>query len=188
MVGEIQFRFWRNEIYGIRNLSGPHEVNFVLGPTCTVRWVMCAPCEERIEAQHAPKRIKGEYIKSACNQCRAKRIRCNGEQPCVNCIKRNLECAYREDKRRLKRSSVYLSTQATSEENDSLLDIQSGIVLPSVDDRVLIEPDRLEIFFEVIKYYVLIHLMEVRHSPSWPSCGSSQDCQDSRHPMASHMW
>ncbi|AGO12523.1 AaceriAER183Cp [[Ashbya] aceris (nom. inval.)] len=33
-------------------------------------------------------------VSKACDICRAKKIRCNGEEPCVNCEKFNLECAY----------------------------------------------------------------------------------------------
>ncbi|AET41260.1 uncharacterized protein Ecym_7440 [Eremothecium cymbalariae DBVPG len=33
-------------------------------------------------------------VSKACDTCRAKKIKCNGEEPCSNCGKHDLECAY----------------------------------------------------------------------------------------------
>ncbi|KAF5632879.1 hypothetical protein F52700_6417 [Fusarium sp. NRRL 52700] len=38
-------------------------------------------------------------ISKACQECRAKKIKCNGETPCQNCSMRNLSCVYREKAR-----------------------------------------------------------------------------------------
>ncbi|KAG8669526.1 hypothetical protein FPOAC2_08858 [Fusarium poae] len=38
-------------------------------------------------------------ISKACQECRAKKIKCNGETPCQNCRMRNLSCVYREKAR-----------------------------------------------------------------------------------------
>ncbi|KAG1436911.1 hypothetical protein G6F56_013351 [Rhizopus delemar] len=37
------------------------------------------------------KRLK---VISACCECRRKKTKCNGEKPCIGCIKTNLECRY----------------------------------------------------------------------------------------------
>ncbi|KAF5017683.1 hypothetical protein F66182_10368 [Fusarium sp. NRRL 66182] len=38
-------------------------------------------------------------ISKACQECRTKKIKCNGETPCQNCGMRNLSCVYREKAR-----------------------------------------------------------------------------------------
>ncbi|KAM0434007.1 hypothetical protein ACHAPT_003951 [Fusarium lateritium] len=38
-------------------------------------------------------------ISKACQECRVKKIKCNGETPCQNCRLRNLGCVYREKAR-----------------------------------------------------------------------------------------
>lgn len=38
-------------------------------------------------------------ISKACHECRARKIRCNGQQPCDRCKLRGLDCAYREKAR-----------------------------------------------------------------------------------------
>ncbi|KAM0561578.1 hypothetical protein ACHAPJ_002746 [Fusarium lateritium] len=38
-------------------------------------------------------------ISKACQECRAKKIKCNGETPCQNCRMRSLSCVYREKAR-----------------------------------------------------------------------------------------
>ncbi|KAF7561008.1 hypothetical protein G7046_g3144 [Stylonectria norvegica] len=42
-------------------------------------------------------------ISKACHECRAKKIRCNGETPCERCKSRDLDCVYREKARNRKR-------------------------------------------------------------------------------------
>lgn len=37
------------------------------------------------------KRLK---VLSACNECRRKKTKCNGEKPCTGCLKANVECKY----------------------------------------------------------------------------------------------
>ncbi|KAM0343592.1 hypothetical protein ACHAPU_008343 [Fusarium lateritium] len=38
-------------------------------------------------------------ISKACQECRTKKIKCNGDSPCQNCRMRNLSCVYREKAR-----------------------------------------------------------------------------------------
>lgn len=40
------------------------------------------------------KTVMRKRVSKACDICRAKKIRCNGEEPCVNCEKFNLGCTY----------------------------------------------------------------------------------------------
>lgn len=40
------------------------------------------------------KRRKRLKVLSACNECRRKKTKCNGEKPCTGCLKANVECKY----------------------------------------------------------------------------------------------
>ncbi|ORX50571.1 hypothetical protein DM01DRAFT_241974, partial [Hesseltinella vesiculosa] len=39
-------------------------------------------------------RQKRAKIVSACSECRRKKTKCNGEQPCRNCLKSSAQCIY----------------------------------------------------------------------------------------------
>ncbi|KAI7894180.1 uncharacterized protein EV154DRAFT_108687 [Mucor mucedo] len=56
-----------------------------------------------LDEQIAEPRRKRAKIVSACGECRRKKTKCNGEQPCRNCEKSGVPCIYpscsNEDKR-----------------------------------------------------------------------------------------
>ncbi|KAH8812891.1 fungal-specific transcription factor domain-containing protein [Xylogone sp. PMI_703] len=70
-----------------------------------------------LENQSAPNQRPVKIRKNrqvACNYCRLKKIRCNGEQPtCTNCLDKRENCVYAELKRRKKKNA---------ENNEILLD------------------------------------------------------------------
>ncbi|KKA19809.1 C6 transcription factor [Rasamsonia emersonii CBS 393.64] len=43
------------------------------------------------------KRKRSKYIAKACNECKRRKIRCNGQQPCQRCGRRMVECIYAVD-------------------------------------------------------------------------------------------
>lgn len=47
-----------------------------------------------------PKKRKRSMVSHACQSCRASHFKCDGQNPCANCKKRNYECIYLESKRR----------------------------------------------------------------------------------------
>ncbi|KAF2621406.1 hypothetical protein BU25DRAFT_354482, partial [Macroventuria anomochaeta] len=49
-------------------------------------------------SRRTPKRpIKRTRVSSACNSCRARKTKCNNEQPqCSECVKRDTTCTYTE--------------------------------------------------------------------------------------------
>jgi hypothetical protein len=52
---------------------------------------VCADPEVKTEARAASKRRRCRY---ACLQCRQRKVRCDGGQPCGLCIKQKRECTY----------------------------------------------------------------------------------------------
>ncbi|KAF5235152.1 hypothetical protein FAUST_7277 [Fusarium austroamericanum] len=87
-------------------------------------------------------------ISKACQECRAKKIKCNGETPCQNCRMRNLSCVYREKARNRTRkvkprTAAYETIMShDAMESTSLEASDEGTVppTPSADDAASIGP------------------------------------------------
>ncbi|RFN51479.1 hypothetical protein FIE12Z_4215 [Fusarium flagelliforme] len=87
-------------------------------------------------------------ISKACQECRAKKIKCNGETPCQNCRMRNLSCVYREKARNRTRkvkprTAAYETIMShDAMESTSLEPSDEGTVppTPSADDAASIGP------------------------------------------------
>ncbi|KAH7246375.1 fungal-specific transcription factor domain-containing protein [Fusarium tricinctum] len=87
-------------------------------------------------------------ISKACQECRAKKIKCNGETPCQNCRMRNLSCVYREKARNRTRkvkprTAAYETIMShDAMESTSLEPSDEGTVppTPSGDDAASIGP------------------------------------------------
>lgn len=45
------------------------------------------------ESINVPPR-KRKHVTNACDECRRRRVRCNGGQPCISCSKGRLTCTY----------------------------------------------------------------------------------------------
>ncbi|ORZ04375.1 hypothetical protein BCR42DRAFT_362392, partial [Absidia repens] len=51
--------------------------------------------EQQPQQQQQPEiRSKRAKIITACGECRRKKTKCNGEQPCRNCLKSSVPCVY----------------------------------------------------------------------------------------------
>ncbi|KAJ5088948.1 hypothetical protein N7532_007632 [Penicillium argentinense] len=46
-----------------------------------------------------PRKKRRKYIARACNECKRRKIKCNGEGPCQRCGRQRLECVYVENAR-----------------------------------------------------------------------------------------
>lgn len=57
-------------------------------------------------------------ISKACQQCRRRKIRCDGGEPCLHCKQKNLECEYRGFVRQRKRKHELLSKNEDAGETD----------------------------------------------------------------------
>ncbi|KAL3458924.1 hypothetical protein BJX64DRAFT_209365 [Aspergillus heterothallicus] len=42
----------------------------------------------------APRKRRRKYIAKACNECKRRKIKCNGERPCVRCGRQRIGCVY----------------------------------------------------------------------------------------------
>ncbi|RBR18551.1 uncharacterized protein FIESC28_06006 [Fusarium coffeatum] len=91
-------------------------------------------------------------ISKACQECRAKKIKCNGETPCQNCRMRNLSCVYREKARNRTRkvkprTAAYETIMShDAMESTSLEPSDEGTVppTPSADDAASIGPSVMD--------------------------------------------
>ncbi|KAH8695045.1 hypothetical protein BGW36DRAFT_428937 [Talaromyces proteolyticus] len=57
-------------------------------------------------------------ISKACEECRRRKIRCDGAEPCQHCKQRSLECEYRGFVRQRKRKHELVSRDAAAEDNE----------------------------------------------------------------------
>ncbi|KAJ6185279.1 hypothetical protein N7519_006580 [Penicillium mononematosum] len=46
-----------------------------------------------------PRKKRRKYIAKACNGCKRRKIKCNGQSPCQRCGRQHIECIYVEDSR-----------------------------------------------------------------------------------------
>ncbi|CCD23419.1 Asg1p NDAI_0B03850 [Naumovozyma dairenensis CBS 421] len=63
--------------------------------------------------QHMAKRRR---VTRACDECRKKKVKCDGQQPCIHCTVYSYECTYNQP---TKRSLQHLTTYAPSKTNNS---------------------------------------------------------------------
>ncbi|KAL4995455.1 hypothetical protein BDV10DRAFT_203072 [Aspergillus recurvatus] len=50
--------------------------------------------EREAEADAAPRKRRRKYIAKACNDCKRRKIKCNGERPCLRCGRQSIPCVY----------------------------------------------------------------------------------------------
>ncbi|PWY84489.1 hypothetical protein BO94DRAFT_427550, partial [Aspergillus sclerotioniger CBS 115572] len=72
--------------------------------------------------------------KTACNSCREKKRKCNGHQPCSNCVKSGHDCIYVPNPRKRRRLNALSSNpddlrESSSASPQELAAINSGVVL-----------------------------------------------------------
>ncbi|CAI7578844.1 unnamed protein product [Penicillium glandicola] len=46
-----------------------------------------------------PRKKRRKYIAKACNECKRRKIKCNGQSPCQRCGRQHIECIYLENPR-----------------------------------------------------------------------------------------
>ncbi|BCS30175.1 uncharacterized protein APUU_80478S [Aspergillus puulaauensis] len=74
---------------------------------------------------HTPE-ASGRRVNNACRHCRQRKIRCSGTHPCVNCTRRNKECRFDDQGRRIVVSQKYLrqlQQAARAREGESTTDV-----------------------------------------------------------------
>ncbi|KAL4952742.1 hypothetical protein BDW69DRAFT_17254 [Aspergillus filifer] len=50
--------------------------------------------EAEAEAETVPRKRRRKYIAKACNECKRRKIKCNGERPCGRCGRQRILCVY----------------------------------------------------------------------------------------------
>ncbi|CCF60235.1 hypothetical protein KAFR_0J01710 [Kazachstania africana CBS 2517] len=81
--------------------------------------------------------VKRRRVTRACDECRKKKVKCDGQQPCIHCTVYSYECTYNQPSKRTN-SSVTGSMSATnisSQNMLSTLNIQSGSAASSAGTR-----------------------------------------------------
>lgn len=79
--------------------------------------------------------------KSSCARCRQSKRRCNGEDPCSNCIKKQVHCDYSQKDRRCQRSSIgYVKSL---EDNNEIYEKTLSLLVNLRDD-----PEKLKLKLE----------------------------------------
>ncbi|CAI7663359.1 unnamed protein product [Penicillium bialowiezense] len=49
------------------------------------------------DATDRPRKKRRKYIAKACNECKRRKIKCNGLTPCQRCGRQDIECIYVEN-------------------------------------------------------------------------------------------
>ncbi|KAH6661829.1 hypothetical protein B0J14DRAFT_611602 [Halenospora varia] len=68
------------------------------------------------DSGRAAKRNRNRYIAKACNECKRRKVKCNGQTPCQRCRKQSLGCIYFPERNSNEQSThvQHLSLQITS--------------------------------------------------------------------------
>ncbi|BCR89932.1 Zn(II)2Cys6 transcription factor domain-containing protein [Aspergillus chevalieri] len=48
-----------------------------------------------------PQKKRRKYIAKACNECKRRKIKCNGQTPCQRCGRQRVDCIYADNPRTL---------------------------------------------------------------------------------------
>lgn len=78
-------------------------------------------------------RKKRAKIVSACGECRRKKTKCNGEQPCRSCAKSGVSCVY---------------PSATQSQNDDKRNVPSKAALEAIEERLKAIEDMLRVILQ----------------------------------------
>ncbi|KAK4895750.1 hypothetical protein LTR27_006232 [Elasticomyces elasticus] len=54
--------------------------------------------EEIADTGPATKKVRGKYTTQACIQCRQRKLKCSGENPCHTCVRRRRNCVFSDDR------------------------------------------------------------------------------------------
>ncbi|KAF2225978.1 hypothetical protein BDZ85DRAFT_182954, partial [Elsinoe ampelina] len=61
------------------------------------------------------------HVRVACNSCRSKKLKCNGDRPaCTACQDRNIDCVYESDPSSTRLDNLKRKTAVLEEENQDL--------------------------------------------------------------------
>lgn len=55
---------------------------------------------QHVRTLHRNKELQSSRAVQACNYCRSRRSRCNGQTPCDTCFQRGIQCSYTQNSRR----------------------------------------------------------------------------------------
>ncbi|KAK5168855.1 uncharacterized protein LTR77_006164 [Saxophila tyrrhenica] len=76
--------------------------------------------QDHLDKSPGPKKTRGKYASRACVECRQRKLKCSGQDPCQRCLRRGCRCAFSDDK---SAQEVLRSVrQPTTETNISTLD------------------------------------------------------------------
>lgn len=56
------------------------------------------------QAQQGEQSVKRRRVTRACDECRKKKVKCDGQQPCIHCTVYSYECTYKKPTKRTQNS------------------------------------------------------------------------------------
>lgn len=85
-------------------------------PFCDRSFARSDTLRHHVRSYHPDKELKSSRATRACNYCRARRSKCNGNDPCNRCVRLGKKCSYSEQSQReLLRSRTNSNSIARSE-------------------------------------------------------------------------
>jgi hypothetical protein len=119
-----------------------------------------------------PVGILRDRVPSACEACRAKKIKCNGDRPiCVECIKRSTSCHYATQSTETQGQALKRKYDVLRRENDVFAELFE-FIRKSTDEeslellrRIRTGADVEEVLRQIKEADLLIQLTEIRQPP-----------------------
>lgn len=97
-------------------------------------------------AAGVPKGRSKSAADRACDQCKARKVRCDMSNPCVRCVNKSLDCTYNEERKRrgpiARRISKIQNLQKRHGASEGLLHSQTATTSPTSDGPPTISPPK----------------------------------------------
>jgi len=92
------YNFFDSMHGGNRSLSSPYIFGPAPGAPVSMMPTAAPPAPHKypISPNHMPPRQKAKRTPTACEECRKRKQKCDGEAPCQSCKEQKLKCDYRE--------------------------------------------------------------------------------------------
>ncbi|KAL4904358.1 hypothetical protein BDW74DRAFT_185657 [Aspergillus multicolor] len=76
------------------SISAHHTTIWERSPDESVTISVHGDREHDVGVDTAPRKRRRKYIAKACNECKRRKIKCNGERPCGRCGRQRISCVY----------------------------------------------------------------------------------------------
>ncbi|CAI4501560.1 CQS_1a_G0021770.mRNA.1.CDS.1 [Saccharomyces cerevisiae] len=114
--------------------------------------------------------------KQACDCCRVRRVKCDGEKPCNRCLQHDLKCTYLQPLRKRGPKNIrsrslkkIAETQTFSENNNCMTALEISLKVPKklIDKCLRLYHDKLYVIWPLLSYDELHKLLEEKYDDTY---------------------